>query len=142
MQNKIDFCDAGCTFSLHLSNLRWRYQNLLSYFVVVMSGRFKEFLPLFQLINGHLLSDRELSRIVQGLGKQAVNVVGEIAFNFCVAASVPLTDREKKYLRRFQSPLAIIANKKTSLTHRRNILTKNPKLLRYLSKIAEDYLYG
>ncbi len=105
-------------------------------------SRFEEFLPLFQICSGSLLTDKEIGRLFVEINKKVVQIFGEICFNFCVKGTVDLSTADKKYLRKFSSALVQIANKRISLRQRRSLLAKNPKLLRKLCKLSKEKLWG
>jgi len=92
-------------------------------------------LPLFELLTSDLLSDKEVSSLFNGLNKRIISLFGEIAYNLCVIASVPLTVDEKRCLRKFESALDLITIEKMAKT-RRALLVKNPRLTRVLARIA------
>lgn len=104
-------------------------------------SRLEEFVPLFQLISGNLLSKKEICTLLSVSNQRIIDYFGEIAYNFCVSGTVHLSKEEKKYLSKFQYPLRIIAHKKTRFTIRRKTLSRNPQLVRALAKYMLEKIW-
>jgi len=100
-----------------------------------MSRVSKDVASFLILIGGKELSDKEISGVIANIGNKYIDKLSETAYNLCVAGSVSLSSTDYNYLRRFQSALTIIANRKLALKKRRSALSSTPKLARRLAQL-------
>ena len=131
-----------------------RFENCYGFFVIFANGShlFPETVTSSPFrkhsrTSGVAVTNPEIAEILKSLSQKntlLVNCLGEIAYNYCVvkqSGAEALSLEEKKYLRRFSSAIARISSKTESYSFRKNILVKNPQLVRALSSIALTRLW-
>ncbi len=97
-----------------------------------MMSRVIASLSFFQFISSGVLPTREVKYFLKGCNKKIIDAFGELASS--VASS--LLPEDKTYLKKFRSPLLIIANKHNPAHRRRTSLIGNPRLAIKLSSLA------
>ena len=103
--------------------------------------KFETCKPYFQLFSS--LQKSEVQSILKSLKRKTelVDCIGELAYNICGVGIIELSESEKKYLRRFQSLLHIISDKKRTPLARSRAIEKSPQLVKALSIIALERLW-
>ena len=106
-----------------------------------MSRPIEELKESFKFLVSNKASRYQISSFINSSEGSEINSFGELADNICVLGVLDLTEKEKSALRRYSSAILVVANKKASIKRRREVLAKNPGLVRALALIALSYLW-
>ena len=103
-----------------------------------MSKRLKYNLRLIDFLTDSI-APNQFKLVLKSLSTDQVNAISEIAANV-LYGNIPISDYYKKTLKKFKSKIEAIGNSKNKLSTRKNLIVKEPKLVKLILLAASPVL--